>query len=202
MKLSISTTGIWHRHKYVSDYISSLKRKLLEVHPYLIITMEPVLYIPAGTRQLELIMYILSFSYSCRTIWKENLFSECCSLSCSCTLFLKKTGNLKHSSPKGGVPSPFQAGLVSYSPERFPNGEQWCWTDDWGQSLLGLQMSQRLLRAVSISAGGARICQCNMYIDEDPEWKHNKFLELQNFLQPGNFWFHLICFQLDTLLVL
>lgn len=50
--------------QYVSDDINSLKRKLLEVHPYLIITMEPVLYTAAGTRQLELIMYILSFSYS------------------------------------------------------------------------------------------------------------------------------------------
>lgn len=72
VKLSISTTTIWHRHKYVSGYIRSLKRKLLEVHPYLIITMEPVLYIPAGTWQLELVMYISGFSSSWGAIWKRD----------------------------------------------------------------------------------------------------------------------------------
>lgn len=141
MKLSISTTGIRHRHKYVSDYISSLKRKLLEVHPYLIITMEPVLYIPAGTRQLELIMYISSFSYSWGAILKETLFSECCSLSCSSTLFLKKTGDLRHSSPKWESPGPLEAGLVSYSTMQFPeilaDGEQCCWTDELGAITTG-----------------------------------------------------------------
>lgn len=60
----------------------------------------------------------------------------------------------------------------------------------WEQSLLGLWISQGLLGADSISVGGARMCQYNMYIDGDLKLKHNKILKLQNLLQTGNLWFH------------
>lgn len=110
--------------------------------------MEPVLYIPAGTRELELIMHILSFSYSCGTIWKETLFSEYCSLSCSCILFLKKTGNLRNPSPKWGFPAHFKLDLFLTSPcnslKALPMGNDDAGQMSWGQSLLGLQMTQRL----------------------------------------------------------
>lgn len=98
--------------------------------------MEPVLYIPAGTRQLELIMYISSFSYSCGSVWTETLFSECCSLSRSCTLFLKKTGNLRHSSPKWGSSAHFKLDWFLTSPcnslKALPMED-----DDAGQVMLG-----------------------------------------------------------------
>lgn len=106
MKLRLLTTATWHRQKYVSDDINSLKRKLLEVRPYLIITMEPVLYAAAGTRQLELIMHILSFSfsYSSGAVRRGTTVLKCYSLSRSSTLLLKNIVNLRHISPKWGSP--------------------------------------------------------------------------------------------------